>query len=38
MNDYELTWDELMQRPDSPEVARLRQTRETGLWLEIGCF
>lgn len=33
---YALSWDQLMQTPDTPTVARYRQTRETSMWFAIG--
>lgn len=36
VNKWELTWEELMATPDTPTVARYRQTRETSMWCGIG--
>lgn len=33
---YALSWDELMQTPDTPAVARYRLTRETSMWCAVG--
>lgn len=36
VNKFEMTWEELMLTPDTPAVARYRQTRETSMWFAIG--
>ncbi len=37
LNDKsDLPYDELMQTPDTPAVARLRATREVSMWWAIG--
>lgn len=36
VDKWALTWDELMQTPDTPTVARYRATRETSMWFAIG--
>lgn len=36
LDRYALTWDQLMLTPDTPTVARYRQTRETSMWFAIG--
>lgn len=33
---YTLSWDQLMATPDTPTVARYRQTFETSMWFAMG--
>ena len=36
VNKDDMTWDELMQTPDTPLIARYRATRETSMWFAVG--